>query len=318
MTVEIKQLEDNIDVISIKSILEMLWRGKVFIIAFTGFFSLCALLYALTLPNIYKSSAIYLPVSAESGGGGLAKLASQFGGLASMAGINIDGASEDKTEVVLTYLKSRAFLQYFIEKRDLLIPLMASEGWDKETNKLIIDQDIFDEKSGQWVRDAPPGFNVIPTAWEAYETLRTSINAAYISKQGYVSIEVFTYSPETAVQWHKWLIEDLNLFWKQRESDKLTKRIDYLLKQAQEAQLSELKTVYFQLAADQIKNNTLAQVSDEVLLESLGTMVVPEYKDSPSRAILCIVAFLIAFVLSSLISLIYFTLSKKHLISVGK
>lgn len=87
--------------------------------------------------ELYKASAILAPASAE-GSGGLSALAGQFGGLASMAGINLGGSGGDKTALALEILKSRSFIENYIAKHELLVPLMAAEKWDMATDTLII------------------------------------------------------------------------------------------------------------------------------------------------------------------------------------
>ncbi len=74
---------------------------------------------------------------ADDGAGGLAKLAGQFGGLASLAGVNIGGSGESKTDVAIELLSSRYFLQSFIEEHDLIVPLLAVTKWDEQSDKLV-------------------------------------------------------------------------------------------------------------------------------------------------------------------------------------
>jgi uncharacterized protein involved in exopolysaccharide biosynthesis len=93
---------------SLSLILNIVWRCKIFIICFTTFFSGLMVMYAVSKPNLYTVEGLYMPKGGEEGGS-LAKLAGQFGGLASMAGVKLGGGSPDKTEVALELLKSRAF-----------------------------------------------------------------------------------------------------------------------------------------------------------------------------------------------------------------
>ena len=61
---------------------------------FAGLAAAMSVLVALSLPNIYTSTAILAP-KLEGGTGGLSRLASQYGGLASLAGINLGGLEGD-------------------------------------------------------------------------------------------------------------------------------------------------------------------------------------------------------------------------------
>ena len=304
MSSEIEQLNSGSEVVSFKAMFLMLWRTKWFILVFTGLVSVATVFYAISLPNLYKASAIYLPKSGDDSGG-LAKLAGQFGGLASMAGINLGGGGADKTQAALEFMRSRAFLQAFIEKRDLFVPLLAAQGWDQTSRKLIINPELYDMELGKWVRGAPPGFKVIPTAWEAYTSLNSMIKVTEQSKKGFIKIELEYYSPELAAQWLGWLVEDLNAYWKEREHEQTQKSIAFLTEQAESARLSELRTVFYQLIAEQTKNTIISEVSDEVLLETIAPIVIPEQKSAPSRALLCIIGFVLGAVFSSILGLFY-------------
>lgn len=304
MSSEIERLNSNTEVVSFKAMFAMLWRTKWFIIVFTGLVSVATVIYAINVPNVYRASAIYLPKSNDDAGG-LAQLAGQFGGLASMAGINLGGGGADKTAAAIEFMKSRAFLQAFIDKRDLTVPILAAEGWDQESGNLLIDPELFDESKQVWVRAAPPGFQVTPTAWEAYDLFKKMISISEQSKKGFVKIELEYYSPELAAKWLGWLVEDLNAYWKAREHEQTQKSIAFLTKQAENAQLSELRSVFYQLIAEQTKNTVLAEVSDEVLFETIAPIVVPEQKSAPSRALLCLLGFAFGGVLSCILGLFY-------------
>lgn len=304
MSSEIEQLNSGAEVVSFKAMFLMLWRTKWFILVFTGLVSVATVIYAINLPNLYKASAIYLPKSSDDSGG-LAKLAGQFGGLASMAGINLGGGGADKTQAALRFMKSRAFLQKFIENRNLYVPLLAAQSWNLEENKLAINPEIYDENKQKWVRPAPPGFQVVPSAWEAYEVLVSMITISEQSKKGFIEIDLEYYSPELAAQWLEWLVEDLNAYWKKREQEQTQKSIAFLTEQAENARLSELRTVFYQLIAEQTKTTVLAEVSDEILLETVAPVVVPEQKSAPFRTLICVIGALMGGILSVVLSLIY-------------
>jgi uncharacterized protein involved in exopolysaccharide biosynthesis len=301
---EIQPLNNGSDLISFRDMFAMLWRTKWFIIIFTAIVAVVTVFYALSLPNQYRASSIYLPKSADERGS-LSKLAGQFGGIASMAGISLGGGGTDKTAAALKFMKSRAFLQSFIERHDLLVPLMAAQGWDPETNELLLVPEIYDRESSAWVRAAPPGFAVIPSYWEAYAVLDKLITINEESKKGFITIELEYYSPELAAQWLGLLVQDLNAFWKKREHEQSQKTIEFLTEQAENAQLSELKSVFYQLIAEQVKSSALSEVSDEVLFETMAPVVIPEEKSAPSRGLLCIVGTFIGGVMAVLLSLLY-------------
>ena len=118
----IQNTQGQDDEIDLAELWRAIWAGKFTIIIISMIFAVASIFFALSKPNIYKASAILAPASNEGGAGGLGALAGQFGGLASMAGINLGGGGGvDKTALALEILKSRSFIEAFIAKHDLLI-----------------------------------------------------------------------------------------------------------------------------------------------------------------------------------------------------
>ncbi len=77
---------DTIDVIALW---RLLWGNRFLLAAVAGVFGIAAVVYALLLTPIYRAEAVITPVAS----GGLAdtasSLAGRFGGLASLAGIDL-------------------------------------------------------------------------------------------------------------------------------------------------------------------------------------------------------------------------------------
>ena len=79
------------DEIDLGELWHAIWSGKLLIIIISAIFAISSIFYAINQPNIYKATTLLSPTSEQGGAGGLAKMAGQFGGLASLAGINLGG-----------------------------------------------------------------------------------------------------------------------------------------------------------------------------------------------------------------------------------
>jgi uncharacterized protein involved in exopolysaccharide biosynthesis len=260
--------------------------------------------YAVSKPNVYTVQGLYMPKGAEEGGS-LAKLAGQFGGLASMAGVSLGGGGADKTDIALELLRSRAFLQAFIDKYNLTVPLLAVEKWDHVTDELIYDSELYDKEKEIWIRKAPPGKKVIPTAWEAFPKFAENLSVDYVSKKGTLSIKLTYYSPEIAAKWLTLLVKEMNLFWQERTQTETERYINLLQEQAEITNFSELKTILYSLIGEQTKTLLLNNITNEVMFETVAPIITPEEKSAPSRALLCIIAFIFSGFISVLISVFY-------------
>ena len=82
------------DEIDLRELFSVLWEGKLTIALVTALSAVISVSVALNLPNKYTSEALLAPRAEGGAGGALGQLASQYGGLASLAGINIGGLGE--------------------------------------------------------------------------------------------------------------------------------------------------------------------------------------------------------------------------------
>ena len=141
------------DEIDLRELFRVLWAGKWLIGGITLAVAVIAVIIALMLPNIYRAEALLAPNDQE-GAGKLSALAAQYGGLASLTGINLNGGQVIKPPLGLEVLKSRIFISEFIDRRGILVSLMAVKGWNSETDELEIDPNIYDVAAEKWVRAA--------------------------------------------------------------------------------------------------------------------------------------------------------------------
>ena len=188
------------DEIDLRGLFRVLWSGKWLIGGITFAATVIAVIVALMLPNVYRAEALLAP-NQDEGAGRLSALAAQYGGLASLAGINLRRGSSDKTALGLEILKSKKFISEFIERHELLVPLMASKGWDVQSGELIIDADIFDVTEGKWIRDVKPPEKIVPSLQQAYAGFMAVFSVQRDKISGFVTISVEHYSPTIAKQW---------------------------------------------------------------------------------------------------------------------
>jgi len=305
MQAALSQQQPQDDEIDLAELWHAIWAGKWLIIAITAVFAVAAVAYALSLPNIYKSEALLAPAAQEQGG--MSGLASQFGGIASLAGINLGGGGGiDKTALALEIMKSRVFVAKFTEQHQLLVPLMATKGWNRTTNELIYDVNIHDAAGGKWTRVVKAPFKAKPSAQEAYKEFQKVVSTSQDKISSMVTISVKHYSPEVAKQWVDWLIDAINLEMKTRDLSEAYKNIAYLEQQLGKTKLNELQNVLYQIIEEQTKTIMFAEVRDQYAFSTIDPALVPELKDGPKRALICVLGVLLGGMLSVFIVLIRF------------
>ena len=299
------------DEIDLGELWRAVWAGKLTIIAISFIFAVASIFFALSKPNVYKASVILAPASAEGGAGGLGALAGQFGGLASMAGINLGGGGADKTALALEILKSRSFIENYIAKHDLLVPIMAGENWDIATDTLILNEELYDQVSNKWNREVKPPKKSEPSYWEAYEKFSGLLSVSQDKATSMVTIDIEFLSPTMAQQWLTWLISDVNDFMREQDQKEAQDSIDYLTQQLENIQVTTMETVFYQLIEEQTKNMMLTKVKAEYVLKTIDPSQVPEKKSGPKRAIIIVLGTILGGMFSVLIVLIRYFSNKK-------
>ena len=116
------QYDDEID---LRELFSVLWAGKTKIIAVTAVFAVASVIYALSVPNQYKATALLAP--AQSDGGGLSGALGQLGGLASLAGVSIGGGESSQSQIAQEIMKSWSFVVCFVDTPGAYPGLEAEE-----------------------------------------------------------------------------------------------------------------------------------------------------------------------------------------------
>ncbi|MGL1957068.1 MAG: Wzz/FepE/Etk N-terminal domain-containing protein [Colwellia sp.] len=303
------QMQD--DKIDLGDLWSAIWAGKFIIIFISFIFAVSSIYFAFSQPNIYKASAILTPASNEGGTGGLSALAGQFGGLASMAGINLGGGGSDKTDIALEIIQSRSFIEKFITKHDLLVPLLAVENWDITTDTLIMNDKLYDQTTNKWIRKVEAPKKPEPSPWEGFIAFSSMLNVSQVKNTSIVTLELEYFSPTLAQQWLNWLIADINEFVRDQDQKETQDSIDYLTEQLEHIQVATMETVFYQLIEEQTKNMMLTKVKAEYVLKTIDPAQVPDEKSKPKRALIVVLGTVLGGILSVIIVLIRYFYNKK-------
>ncbi|TBR41249.1 LPS O-antigen length regulator [Marinomonas agarivorans] len=302
------QQDDEID---LKELFVALWKGKWIILLLTIVCATGGVFYALSQPNVYKAEAV-LASAGDGGSNGLSAIKSQFGGLASLAGISLEGGGADNKAIALAVLQSRQFINAFIHKYDLLVPLMAGKEWSAASGELQLNEELYDSAAKTWIREVQAGKSQMPTEWEAYKSFKEIFEVTESKDNGLMTLSVTYFSPILAKQWVDSLVVELNAWMKDKSLKETQDNIDYLEEQIQRTKIADMQSVFYQLIEEQTKNLMLAEVQTEFAFKVIDPAVVPEEKAGPKRALICIVAVLSGGMLGIMIILVRFAFRSKE------
>ena len=186
----INRVELYDDQINLRELFQILWIRKIFIIFLTLSFSILAIFYSFSLPDIYESETLLAPVDESSflSSGGLKDLS----GLAGLAGISVTSQETgSNSKKAIEMIDSLSFFENKIMPNIFLPDLMAVKFWDLKENKIVYDDDIFIEDSNTWVRDFTFPRKLIPSAQESHEVfLENHFSLSEDNSTGYVSLKI--------------------------------------------------------------------------------------------------------------------------------
>lgn len=281
------------DEIDLREMFGIIWVEKKLISIITSIAVVLSIIVSLLLTEIYRAEIVLAQADTEQGAAGLM---SQLGGAAALLGVNVGSSSGDNVSTAIAVLQSRQFINQFIERNHLLVPLFAA-NWNKVKQSSEIDNRKYNLESNEWLLSDGQ-----PTEQDAYLKFR---NALVINgpdrNTGIVSVVLNWYNPKEAAEWLNELIRDLNQELRTRDVKEASNAINYLRKQLESTQLVDMQQIFYQLIESQTRITMLADVREEYVFRVIDPAVVPEKKSEPRRSLIVIVGTLAGGILGLLI-----------------
>src|SRR3569833_2734413 len=260
--------------LSFKELLEVLRHGRLLIASLTFLFTLVAGAAAWLLPKEYEANVVLSPVMNTPGEGPMSpvgsSLASQFGGLASLAVFSLGGQSK-RTESVAV-LESGELTEKYIRDNNLL-PVLYPKLWDPVGR--------------QWKVSDP---DELPTIWKANERFKKQIRSVKSDiKTGLVTLTVVMRDPVIAATWANGLVRMTNDYLRAKAITEAERNIAYLNAEAAKTTVVEARQAIFAVLQRELNKSVLARGSDEYALHVLDSALAPEQAAYPQKALwLCV------------------------------
>jgi len=236
----------------------------------------------LLLPKEYEAVIMISPVMEDAGSGrlgALGSLASQYGGLASLAGLNIGGRGR-KDEALAT-LQSELLTESYISKNNLL-PVLYWRDWDAARHR--------------WTTDSPP------TLWKANRFFKKGVrDITEDRKSGLVLLTIRWRDPKLAAQWANDLARITNDYLRTKAIEESERNIHYLNEQAVKTNIVEVQKAIYALLQDEINKQMVARGREEYALKVVDPAFVPEKPSTPGPLRLGAGGFVAGLVLTALV-----------------
>jgi uncharacterized protein involved in exopolysaccharide biosynthesis len=304
------KLNNSDDEIDLRKLFYVLLRGKWIIVSITAFTSIVGVIYSLSLPNIYESKALLVPVNSSSS---ISGALGNYSGLAGLAGISLPSATDvGNSAKAIKKISSLSFFENNILENIHLPDLLAVKSWNSKTNIVTFDEDIYDISSNTWVSDDPDSKQKIPSAQESFWAFKSHLILIEDKKSGFINLSIKHQSPFIAKQWVELIVNEVNSFFREKDKSESEKAVNYLNKQISMTGLSEIKQVLAQLLQEETKKLTLIEANQFYVFDYIDPPAVMELKSEPRRSLICIVSAILGGMLSVLLVLIrhYFSNEK--------
>lgn len=289
--------------IALDELFRAVFARKGLIIIGTLFFAIISVAIALHLPNQFKSKSTLI-INTQSSGG-LSSLAGSLGGLAGMAGIQLGGVGEGSNPLIARELiTSQTFILSFIEKQNMLVPLMAAKSWNASTGELVLNDNIYNTETNSWLVNNQFSSELRPRKEDIVRAFNEIVTLSEDSKTGVLTLSIEFYSPVLAQQWLIAFIDEINEKIRQYDIDNSTKSLTYLKQLLSETDNQYFKETFYKLIEEQTKTLMLSKVRADYVFKIIDPPNAPEKKSKPSRAIVCVIGTFLGGVLMVLFVLI--------------
>ena len=212
--------------------------------------------WALLMTPVYRAEALVAPVQDESVDA--SSLVGNLGGLASIAGLNVDKSARLKDEAV-ALLRSRHFLESFIETEGLL-PVLFPDAWDAGAKR--------------W---KATDHGRVPTLGQGYRYFRDRVlRVEELRTTGLLTISIEWSDRQQAARWANTVVARINETMRERAIAESEQSLRYLNEQLKTDPVLELKEVLFRLVESQVRSVTLAKGRPQYAFRVIDPAAVPE------------------------------------------
>jgi uncharacterized protein involved in exopolysaccharide biosynthesis len=252
------------DELDLVGFIKLLWRHKLMVSLACLLCGVTAVVLALVIKPIFRAEVVVTEVRNRdmSGGGGLA---TELGGLATLAGVDLASATGMGQEATAV-LNSHHLVEEFV-KRNNLMPMLLRHS----------------KKATLWL--ATQKFK------EGVMVIRKD------SRKGVITVDIEWTDPVTAAYWANGFVALANELIRQRAVEEASRNIAYLDGQLARTNDVELRKIIYNLIESQTKTLMLANGRIEYAFEVVDAAVPPERKTRPHRTLMVLVGLAVGLTL---------------------
>ena len=224
-------------------------------------------------------------------------LGSQYGDLASLAGVSIGGGSEDLTAYAVALLQSNSFAERLMSIDGVKINLMAAKKYNFENQEIIIDASIYDKSNNEWVRNPPYKRSIIPSTLEIYEeVLKDDLKVSLDRRSGFIEVTFTHISPVFARDFLNLILKQANELKRKNDYEEASKALYFLEENLKTTNQKELRDSLTKLIESQLQTLMLVDIREDYLLSAIEQPYLPEEEIFPPKILLTFIGLFLGFI----------------------
>jgi uncharacterized protein involved in exopolysaccharide biosynthesis len=232
------------------------WK-VIAVLTFLG--ALIAAVIAYFSPPVYRAQVLMSPLSPETGGSSLSRLAEKFAPLTGIGGMLGDNGGFGNKDVWIATLKSRQLTEAFINTHDLK-PLLFPDRWDAAAKA--------------WkVKNGKPQE---PTLEEAFDRFDTSVrNVSEERRTGLVTLSIDLHDRRLVAPWANDLVALANNSIRERVIDEARRSIGFLEAELTKTNVVERQQIIYRLVETKVGDIMMANSRKDYAFAVVDPAVEP-------------------------------------------
>jgi uncharacterized protein involved in exopolysaccharide biosynthesis len=260
---------------SLADVIRLLWRRRRLVLVLTILSTACGAIYAFTARPMFRADVVVMLAGKSRIGSGL----SQLGGLASLAGINLD--SSDGSQTPLAVLRSQSLARDFILRKGLVVDLTERKGLYAWLRSWRVSR-----TEAADIRDAVRSFD---------DRVRRVTDD---KKSGLVTLSIVWVDGETAAIWANELISSVNNRLRAQSESEAEKNIGYLEKEIAGTSVPALQQSLSKMLESEMQKLLLAKGNDEFAFKIIDPATPPKERSFPNRTLVLAGSLILGLILS--------------------
>lgn len=277
---------------SFEEIIYLLWIEKFYIFTCTAIFLFFSILYSLSLPNLYTSSALLVPNQNESGVNSSLR---SYSGLAGIAGISIPSNSSSSYSEAFAKMSTFDFFVNNILPNIQLSNLLAVDHYNRVRQEIVYDSNKFSSTEKKWlgIYENGPSIQIahalfIKNHLEIFQDIDT----------GYITLSITHESPRVAKKWVDIIVDQINFNMRNEHKLRSIKSIEFLNLQLMSSNFNEIKQALASLIEKETEKLMIIEVNKDYIFRVIEPPVIKELKSSPNRLVIVFILSFLGFVVS--------------------